>query len=69
MDTKITSGTTDDRHKNKFHERTINGCQILVQVNVNGEWHGYVGQIYRLSFDNESKAIDWLNNYPMAEVA
>jgi hypothetical protein len=65
---QLISGFTDDIGKNKFHQRTINGCQILVQVNRLGQWHGYVGQIVKASFANEKDAIGWLANYPMAEV-
>jgi hypothetical protein len=52
----------------EFHERYINGTQILVQRNKLGEWFGYVAQISKERFESEEKAVEWMKNYPMADV-
>ena len=33
-----------------------------VQIDRYGNWHGYVGCIYRVSFDSELEAINWLED-------
>jgi len=53
---------------NKFHQRYINGTQILVQQNRFGLWHGYVKQVWKCTFTCEQQAIEWVQNYAMAEV-
>ena len=62
----IGSGKTVDDFK--FHERYINGTQILVQQNRHGVWNGYVGQVFKSYFESEEMAILWLKEYPMADV-
>ena len=53
----------------QFHERFINSVQILVQRNRLGEWFGYVKQISKLQFQSESEAVEWLKNYPIADLS
>lgn len=50
-----------------FHERRINGVQILAQRNRRGEWHGYVSGMHKTMFASEKEGFDWVLNYPMSE--
>lgn len=51
-------GATGTASPRRYHERGT----YLVQADPRGDWHGYVGCVYRRSFDGEAAALRWLDN-------
>lgn len=64
---QMTSGTTADGQP--YHERRINGEQVLIQRNRLGIWWCYVCQVSKSYFESEQQAIDWLTEYPLSDLS